>query len=232
MAVRGCALCEAGAGLAIECFTGLNDQTIRQLTDGFSVWLTSHGSDAPTPQMEHFIPVQPIRNRHKCVLLACHATLKALTAKWSYNRGTLGTLFRAYRYLVKNPQNRKQCNWKSDNEQNADVCTHDLSPIYAVLVSIIRPHFLTWLQRFLVFVQVESGYLTTVKLSLPSHRKNVIKNLHILHHHNTALHLYNNAHIDHGHAPKWSVLGAHMLDIEARECLDHLYLRLCLILGF
>ena len=79
--VRGCALCEAGAGLAIECFTGLNDQTIRQLTDGFSVWLTSHGSDAPTPQMEHFIPVQPIRNRHKCVLLACHATLKALTAK-------------------------------------------------------------------------------------------------------------------------------------------------------
>ena len=81
VAVRGCALCEAGAGLAIECFTGQNDQTIRQLTDEFSDWLTGHGADAPTPQMQHFTPVQPIRNRHKCVLLACHATLKALSAK-------------------------------------------------------------------------------------------------------------------------------------------------------
>ena len=81
MAVRGCALCEAGAGLAIECFTGQNDQTIRQLTDEFSDWLTGHGADAPTPQMQHFTPVQSIRNRHKCVLLACHATLKALSVR-------------------------------------------------------------------------------------------------------------------------------------------------------
>ena len=81
VAVRGCALCEAGAGLAIQCFTGQNDQTIRRLTDGFSIWLTSHGADAPTPQMEHFTPVQPIRNRHKCVLLASNAILKALSAQ-------------------------------------------------------------------------------------------------------------------------------------------------------
>ena len=81
VAVRGCALCEAGAGLAIDVFTGQNDQTIRQLTDEFSDWLTGHGTDAPTPQMQHFTPVQSIRNRHKCVLLACHATLKALSAE-------------------------------------------------------------------------------------------------------------------------------------------------------
>ena len=81
VAVRGCALCEAGAGLAIECFTGQNDQTIRQLTDRFSGWLAGHGAEAPTPQMEHFTPVQSIRNRHKCVLLASHATLKALSTE-------------------------------------------------------------------------------------------------------------------------------------------------------
>ena len=81
VAVRGCALCEAGAGLAIELFTGQNDHTIRQLTDKFSVWLTCHGTDAPTPQMQLFTPVQTIRNRHKCVLLACHTTLKALSAE-------------------------------------------------------------------------------------------------------------------------------------------------------
>ena len=81
VAVRGCALCEAGAGLAIECFTGQTDQTIRQLTEAFTNWLTGHGAKAPTPQMEHFTPVQSIRNRHKCVLLACHATLKALSAE-------------------------------------------------------------------------------------------------------------------------------------------------------
>ena len=79
--VRGCALCEAGAGLVIECFSGQTDQAIRQLTDEFSDWLTSHGTEAPTPQMQHFTPVQSIRNRHKCVLLACHATLKALSVE-------------------------------------------------------------------------------------------------------------------------------------------------------
>ena len=79
--VRGCALCEAGAGLVIECFSGQTDQSIRRLTDEFSDWLTGHGTEAPTPQMQHFTPVQSIRNRHKCVLLACHTTLKALSAE-------------------------------------------------------------------------------------------------------------------------------------------------------
>lgn len=78
--VRGCALCEAGAGLAIECFTGRTDQAVRQLTDDFTNWLTDRSTEAPIPQMEYFSPVQKIRNRHKCVLLACHATLKALSA--------------------------------------------------------------------------------------------------------------------------------------------------------
>ena len=81
VAVRGCALCEAGAGLVIACFTGQTDQTIRQLTDDFSNWLVGQNKEAPTPEMQHFTPVKAIRNRHKCVLLACHTVVKALSAE-------------------------------------------------------------------------------------------------------------------------------------------------------
>ena len=81
VAVRGCALCEAGAGLAIACFTGQTDETIRQLTDDFSNWLAGQNEEAPTPEMQHFTPVKAIRNRHKCVLLACHTVVKALSAE-------------------------------------------------------------------------------------------------------------------------------------------------------
>ena len=81
VAVRGCALCEAGAGLVIACFTGQTDQTIRQLTDDFSNWLARQNKEVPTPEMQHFDPVKAIRNRHKCVLLACHAVVKAMSAE-------------------------------------------------------------------------------------------------------------------------------------------------------
>ena len=80
VAVRGCALCEAGAGLSIACFTGQADKTIGQLTDDFSNWLAGQNEEAPTPEMQHFTPVKAIRNRHKCVLLACHTVVKALSA--------------------------------------------------------------------------------------------------------------------------------------------------------
>jgi len=79
--VRGCALCEAGAGLVIACFTGQTNQTIRQLTDDFSNWLAGQNKEAPTSEMQHFTPVKAIRNRHKCVLLACHTVVKALSAE-------------------------------------------------------------------------------------------------------------------------------------------------------
>ena len=81
VAVRGCALCEAGAGLVIGCFTGQTDQTIRQLTYDFSNWLAGQNKEAPTSEMQHFTPVKAIRNRHKCVLLACHAVVKAMSAE-------------------------------------------------------------------------------------------------------------------------------------------------------
>jgi nitrogen fixation NifU-like protein len=79
--VRGCALCEAGAGLVVECFTGQTEKTVCQLAGDFSNWLSDNGVNAPIPQMNYFTPVQSIRNRHKCVLLASIATLKALSAR-------------------------------------------------------------------------------------------------------------------------------------------------------
>jgi len=76
--VRGCALCEAGAGLAIACLTGQNTKDIESITADFAHWIEGTKDNVPMPQMQHFTPVREIKNRHKCVLLAFHAAVKAL----------------------------------------------------------------------------------------------------------------------------------------------------------
>ena len=76
--VLGCALCEAGAGLVIDCLTGKPAHTVHKITTGFSVWLEGDAQPPPMPKMEYFSPVREIRNRHKCVLLAFHTSAKAL----------------------------------------------------------------------------------------------------------------------------------------------------------
>lgn len=79
--VRGCALCEAGAGLALECLPNLDEDNIRQLAEGFTDWVEGKETDPPLPSMQHFTPVRSIRNRHKCVILAFQATRMALIGK-------------------------------------------------------------------------------------------------------------------------------------------------------
>jgi nitrogen fixation NifU-like protein len=81
LVVRGCALCEAGGGLALDCLTGLDEENIRKVSDGFTEWINGTRTTPPVPAMENFTPVRSIRNRHKCVLLAFNATLKALRGK-------------------------------------------------------------------------------------------------------------------------------------------------------
>jgi nitrogen fixation NifU-like protein len=76
--VRGCALCEAGAGLAINCLTGNPVNTVYKLTKEFSAWMDGAFEHPPIPEMKHFLPIRNIRNRHKCVLLAFNASVKAL----------------------------------------------------------------------------------------------------------------------------------------------------------
>jgi nitrogen fixation NifU-like protein len=77
--VRGCALCEAGAGLMLEHFEGEKALNVKQLTAGFSDWIEKRRHNAPNVDMEKFMPVREIRNRHKCVLIAFQAVVKALS---------------------------------------------------------------------------------------------------------------------------------------------------------
>ena len=81
MTVRGCALCEAGAGLALACLPGRTETEIRELTEGFAAWIDGTSDEPPLPDMQHFTPVREIRNRHKCVLLAFQATVRAVQVK-------------------------------------------------------------------------------------------------------------------------------------------------------
>ena len=76
--VSGCALCEAGAGLLLKIVDGVSPEKARQTRITFSDWITNQIADSPNDEMQKFLPVRSIRNRHKCVLLAFDALCKAL----------------------------------------------------------------------------------------------------------------------------------------------------------
>mgnify|MGYP003299988297 CR=1 FL=1 len=76
--VRGCALCEAGAGLVVAQFEGMKQNTARQIAAQFATWIGKEQDQAPNEEMATFMPVRDIRNRHKCVLLAFDAAMRAL----------------------------------------------------------------------------------------------------------------------------------------------------------
>jgi nitrogen fixation NifU-like protein len=93
--VRGCALCEAGAGLFTSLAPGMTATALAALQTGFTTWLANDNGpddgpdDGPAnnsknsaqiePTMQDFTPVRAIKNRHKCVLLAFEAGTAALT---------------------------------------------------------------------------------------------------------------------------------------------------------
>ena len=76
--VRGCALCEAGAGLVLTQFEGVKQDTARQMTAQFTRWIGKEQDQVPNDDMAKFMPVRDIHNRHKCVLLAFHTAMQAL----------------------------------------------------------------------------------------------------------------------------------------------------------
>ena len=76
--VRGCALCEAGAGLMLKHFEGAKAVYVEQLTADFSDWIEKRRNNPPNADMIVFMPIREIRNRHKCVLIAFRALIKAL----------------------------------------------------------------------------------------------------------------------------------------------------------
>ena len=78
--VRGCALCEASAGLVVKLFKK-NDIPNKQLTEDFENWLNN--IDQPIPatlpkEMDVFKPIKEIKNRHKCVTMPFEATVKSV----------------------------------------------------------------------------------------------------------------------------------------------------------
>ena len=76
--VRGCALCEAGAGLLLEMAPGLSTFALTSLGDDLAAWLAGDDDGAIPDNMTAFAPVRTIRNRHKCVTLAFEASRAAL----------------------------------------------------------------------------------------------------------------------------------------------------------
>ena len=78
-AVRGCALCEAGAGLFTSLAPGMTATALPTLQTGFADWLGTDDSAEIEPAMRDFTPVRRIKNRQKCVLLAFEAGTAALS---------------------------------------------------------------------------------------------------------------------------------------------------------
>ena len=78
-AVRGCALCEAGAGLFVSLAPGMTATALPALQTSFTAWLSTDDRAQIEPAMQDFTPVRRIRNRQKCVLLAFEAGTAALS---------------------------------------------------------------------------------------------------------------------------------------------------------
>ena len=70
---KGCALCEAGAGLWLGMVVGREMATLPGLYDTLTDWLKAGQAPCPdgfSSDIEAFAPVRAIKNRHKCVTLA------------------------------------------------------------------------------------------------------------------------------------------------------------------
>ena len=78
--VRGCALCEASAGLVVELFKNKNVPDENFLEEFFS-WLENaekNLSDQLPIEMNIFEPIREIRNRHKCITMPFEATYRSI----------------------------------------------------------------------------------------------------------------------------------------------------------
>lgn len=77
--VRGCALCEAGTGLLLALIPHKTVSELEIARNAFADWLAGEDQAPIESEMQKFMPVRTIRNRHKCVLLSFEAALAALS---------------------------------------------------------------------------------------------------------------------------------------------------------
>ena len=84
IAVSGCALCEAGAGLLYQQARSSEVADISRLSDDFTAFLgaqADNGGDDALRPFTPFTPLREVRNRHKCATLAFTAFDKAIAQK-------------------------------------------------------------------------------------------------------------------------------------------------------
>ena len=78
--VKGCALCEASAGLVVNYFSNKN-LPINDFMEHFNKWLNNNHDNYPNELPEDlkiFSPIQDIKNRHTCVKMPFEAFFKSI----------------------------------------------------------------------------------------------------------------------------------------------------------
>ena len=78
--VKGCALCEASAGLVVNYFSNKN-LPINDFMEHFNLWLNNNHDNYPDELPEDlkiFSPIQDIKNRHTCVKMPFEAFFKSI----------------------------------------------------------------------------------------------------------------------------------------------------------
>ena len=78
--VKGCALCEASAGLVVNYFSNKN-LPINDFMEHFNKWLNDNHDNYPDELPEDlkiFSPIQDIKNRHTCVKMPFEAFFKSI----------------------------------------------------------------------------------------------------------------------------------------------------------
>ena len=78
--VKGCALCEASAGVVVNYFLNKNLPT-NDFMEYFDKWLTKDYDKYPNElpeELKIFSPIQDIKNRHTCVKMPFEAFFKSI----------------------------------------------------------------------------------------------------------------------------------------------------------
>lgn len=78
--VKGCALCEASAGVVVNYFLNKNLPT-NDFMEYFDKWLTKNYHQYPSElpeELKIFLPIQDIKNRHTCIKMPFEAFFKSI----------------------------------------------------------------------------------------------------------------------------------------------------------
>ena len=78
--VKGCALCEASAGLVVNYFSNKN-LPINDFMEYFNKWLSKNHDNYPDKlpeELKIFTPIQDIKNRHTCIKMPFEAFFKSI----------------------------------------------------------------------------------------------------------------------------------------------------------